>query len=128
MVTDRQVRRLMMELGRHTPLSTASMRAGMSENTARRYRTGPLPSQRKEPRRYRTRPDPLAGIWPEIEALLVHAPGLEATTIFDTLRGRPALPLADGQLRTLQRRIRRWRALQGPDREVMFPQIHSPGE
>ena len=101
-----------MELGRHTALSTAAMRAGMSENTARRYRTGLLPSQRTVPRRYRTHPDPFAAIWPEIEALLVQAPGLEATTIFDTL----------------QRRIRRWRALQRPEREVMFPQIHRPGE
>ncbi|MBK7418052.1 MAG: IS21 family transposase [Nitrospira sp.] len=118
----------MMELGTGTPLSTAAMRAGMSENTARRYRTGPLPSQRKAPRQYRTRPDPLAVVWPEIEALLVQAPGLEATTIFETLRGRPEGPLTDGQLRTLQRRIRRWRATHGPEREVMFPQIHRPGE
>jgi hypothetical protein len=104
------------------------MRAGMSENTARRYRTGPLPSQRKGPRQYRTRLDPFAAIWPEIEALLVEAPSLEATTIFETLRGRPDLLLADGQLRTLQRRIRRWRATHGPEREVMFPQHHRPGE
>ena len=128
MVTDRQVRRLMMELGTGTPLSTAAMRAGRSENTARRYRTGPLPSQRTMPREYRTRPDPFAAMWPEIEALLVQAPSLEATTIFETLRGRPDLPLADGQLRTLQRRIRRWRATHGPEREVLFPQIHRPGE
>jgi hypothetical protein len=32
-----------------------------------------------------------------------------------------------GQLRTLQRRVKRWRALQGPKREVMFPQVHEPG-
>ena len=117
-----------MELGTGTPLSTAAIRAGMSENTARRYRTGPLPSQRPVPRAYRTRPDPFAAIWPEIEALLVQAPGLEAVTIFETLRARPDLVLADGQLRTLQRRIRRWRATHGPEREVMFPQIHRPGE
>jgi hypothetical protein len=67
-------------------------------------------------------------LWPEIEALLVDAPTLEATTIFETLRGRPEVRLADGQLRTLQRRIRRWRATHGPDREVMFPQHHRPGE
>lgn len=78
-----------MELGTGTPRSTAAMRSGMSENTARRYRTGPLPSQRKQPRQYRTRPDPFAAIWSEIEALLVHAPGLEATTIFETLRDGP---------------------------------------
>lgn len=117
-----------MELGTGTPLSTAAMRAGMSENTARRYRTGPLPSQRKQPRQYRTRPDSFAALWPEIEALLVQAPGLEASTIFETLRGRPDRPLAEGQLRTLQRRIRRWRATHGPEREVLFPQIHRPGE
>jgi hypothetical protein len=117
-----------MELGTGTPLSTAAMRSGMSENTARRYRAGPLPSQRKAPRQYRTRPDPFAALWPEIEALLVQAPGLEGTTIFETLRGRPEGPLTDGQLRTLQRRIRRWRATHGPEREVMFPQLHRPGE
>ncbi len=117
-----------MELGTGTPLSTAAIRAGMSENTARRYRTGPLPSQRKPLRQYRTRPDPFAALWPEIEALLVAAPNLEATTIFETLKGRPDVSVTEGQLRTLQRRIRRWRALHGPDREVMFPQCHRPGE
>jgi hypothetical protein len=43
MVTDRQVRRLRMELGKGEPLLTAALRAGMSENTARRYRAGALP-------------------------------------------------------------------------------------
>jgi len=33
-----------------------------------------------------------------------------------------------GQLRTLQRQIRRWRAMHGPSREVMFPQDHQPGQ
>lgn len=117
-----------MELGAGLPLSTAALRAGMSENTARRYRTGGLPSQRQVPRQYRTRPDPFAAVWPEIEALLAQAPGLEARTIFETLRERPDVSWAEGQLRTLQRRIRRWRAAHGPEREVMFPQIHRPGE
>lgn len=117
-----------MELGTGTPLSIAGVRAGMSENTARRYRIGPLPSQRTVPRAYRTRRDPFAALWPEIETLLVHAPGLEAVTIFETLRGRSDLVLADGQLRTLQRRIQRWRVLHGPEREIMFPQVHRPGE
>ena len=117
-----------MELGTGTSLSNAAMRAGMSENTARRYRTGPLPSQRKAPRQYRTRPDPLAAIWPESATLLVQAPGLDATPIVDTLRGRPAVRLAEGQLRTVPRRIRRWRATHGPERAVMVPQIHRPGE
>jgi transposase len=128
MVTDRQVRRLRMELGKGEPLATAALRSGMSENTARRYRLGVLPRQSRQPREYRTRPDPFAAVWPEIEAMLEQAAGLEAVTIFEALRRRPELSFADGQLRTLQRKIRRWRASRGPEREVMFPQEHRAGE
>src|SRR5882672_9883192 len=116
MVTDRQARRLMKELGGGIGLSGAALRSSMSENTARRYRTGELPSQRKKPRTYRTRRDPFALVWPEIEALLESAPGLEAVTIFETLVQRPDTSFTEGQIRTLQRRIRRWRAKAGPDR------------
>jgi transposase len=128
MVTDRQVRRLRMELGKGEPLLVAAQRSGMTENTARRHRDGALPSQRRRRREYRTRPDPFAKVWAEIEAMLEHAPGLEAVTIFEALRGRPELSFSDGQLRTLQRRIRCWRASKGPEREVMFSQVHRPGE
>jgi len=129
MITDRQVRKLRMELGKGESLSSASLRSGMSENTARRHRAGGLPSQQKKsPRRYRTRPDPFAVVWPEIEAMLAQAPGLEAVTIFEALKGRSDLSFSDGQLRTLQRKIRRWRALNGPEREIFFAQEHRPGE
>jgi transposase len=117
-----------MELGKGESLSSAALRSGMSDNTARRYRVGGLPGQRKSPRQYRTRPDPFVAVWPEIEAMLEQAPGLEAVTIFEVLRGRTELSFSDGQLRTLQRRIRRWRASKGPEREVMFAQEHRPGE
>jgi transposase len=117
-----------MELGKGESLSSAALRSGMSDNTARRYRVGGLPGQRKSPRQYRTRPDPFVAVWPEIEAMLEQAPGLEAVTIFEVLRGRAELSFSEGQLRTLQRRIRRWRASKGPEREVMFAQEHRPGE
>jgi transposase len=117
-----------MELGKGESLSSAALRSGMSDNTARRYRVGGLPGQRKSPRQYRTRPDPFVAVWAEIEAMLEQAPGLEAVTIFEVLRGRAELSFSDGQLRTLQRRIRRWRASKGPEREVMFAQEHRPGE
>ena len=118
----------MKELGRGIPLSSAALRSAMSENTARRYRTGVPPSQRKQLRTYRTRPDPFAVVWPEVEALLKEAPGLEAVTIFETLGTRPDACFSEGQLRTLQRKIRRWRAMEGPEREVMFAQEHRPAE
>ena len=69
MVTYRQVRRLMMELGAGTPLSTAATRVWKSENTTRRYRKDPFPSQRTGHRAHRTHRTPLRPIWPEIEAL-----------------------------------------------------------
>src|SRR5574341_2694754 len=107
MVTDRQARRLMKDLGKGIPLSASALRSGMSETTARKYRAGAVPSQRRQPRSYRTRPDPFFEVWPAIEELLEAAPGLEAATIFETLVSRPDVCFAQGQLRTLQRKIRR---------------------
>ena len=127
MVVPRQVRSLMEFLGKGKPLYVAATRSGMTEKTARKYRgLGGIPG--RQPRTYRTRKDPFEAVWPEIEKLLAASPGLEGVTIFDTLRLREDVSFGDGQLRTLQRRIRRWRASRGPEKEVMFPQEHRPGE
>jgi hypothetical protein len=110
------------------PLSTLAVKAGMDVKTARKYmNSGSLPSQMKAARDWRTREDPFADIWPEVEAHLKEAPGLQALTIFQELQRRYPSQFQDGQLRTLQRRIRIWRGLYGPDQEVYFPQIHHPG-
>ena len=127
MVTGQQIRKLMKELGEGRALSAASARSGMSENTGRKYRReGGLAA--REPRRYRTRKDPFEAVWPEIEKLLEQAPGLEAQSVFEALRQRGDVSFGDGQVRTLQRRMKRWRARHGPEKEVMFPQEHRPGE
>ena len=128
--TDEQVRRLMrLSRERDLPLGALAAKAGMGEKTARKYlRCGKLPSRLKEPRDWRTREDPFATVWPEAEALLKEAPGLEALTLFEELERRYPGKFQEGQLRTLQRRVRVWRGLFGPDREVFFPQVHSPGQ
>ena len=59
--------------------------------------------------------------------MLRDAPGLEAVTLFEDLQRRRSGQFQDGQLRTLQRRIRAWRGLHGPEAEVFFPQVHHPG-
>jgi len=129
MTRDQQVRRLMSLLSKGLPLSTAATKAGMSEPTARKYRrSGRMPSELKKQHTWRTRPDPFAELWPEIEALLERDVGLQAKTVFEDLQRRYPDRLPPGQLRTLQRRFRDWRALHGPDREVFFPQAHAPGE
>jgi len=109
-------------------LERAALKSGMSENTARRYRNGATRKGSRPVRGYRTRADPLEGEWPEVEKMLEAAPGLEAKTILARLLERPETSLTEGHLRTLQRRIKHWRAVHGPQKEVMFPQEHRPGE
>jgi len=111
MVTDQQVRRL-----RHLDLlglsrGQSAAKAGMDEKTARKYRRlGKLPGEmRRMDREYRTRPDPFAEAWPELEAQLRLNPGLEAKTLFADLQRRFPGRFGDGQLRTFQRRVRQWR-------------------
>jgi hypothetical protein len=129
MTQDQQVRRLMSLLKNGIPLSTASAKAGMSEPTARKYRKeAKLPSELKRRHNWRTRPDPFRDVWPEVEAFLERDTGLEAKTVFEELQRRYQDRFSQGQLRTLQRRFRDWRAFHGPDKEVYFPQVYLPGE
>ena len=109
---------------------TAAALAGMSVRSARKWQSGPLPSETKQERQWRTRPDPFDEVWEdEIEPLLRGDPGskLKATTIIDWLAEQHPGRFSAAQLRTLQRRLQDWRALHGPDQEVYFPQVHPPG-
>jgi hypothetical protein len=62
----------------------------------------------------------------EVVPLLKDAPGLRPIAIFEELcRRHPEL--GAGTRRTLERHIRSWRVVNGPDREVIFRQEHPPG-
>ena len=102
----------------------------MSERSARKWQCGPLPSETKTERRWRTRPDPFDGVWEEEILPLLRgeaASRLRATTIIEWLEEKFPGRFSASQLRTLQRRLQDWRALNGPDQEVYFPQEHPPG-
>jgi transposase InsO family protein len=116
-----------MSLRQTETASVAAAKAGFSTATAYRIEQDPrLPSQRKAPR-HRRRPDPLAAVWDsEIVPLLKGMPGLRPVAIFDEMRRRHP-EIGAGIRRTLERRIRSWRALNGPDRDVIFRQEHPPG-
>ena len=107
----------------------AAMKAGMDRKTARRYlRSGQRPVEQRQPHTWRTRPDPLAEIWPEAERWLEVSPEVEAKALFEhlllTLPGK-----LDGRaLRTFQRRRTDWLRRHGPPKEVFFAQVHEPGE
>ena len=127
--TDAQVRKLMEEYSRHGKVEVAGLKAGMSRKTAAKYlREGKLPSDLAQPRNWRTRADPFEEVWAEIAKRLADAPELEAKTLFEDLLERDPERFCAGQLRTFQRRVKQWRAENGPDKRVFFPQQHRPGE
>jgi len=129
MVTDQQVRRLFKLVQTEKNFGMAAIKAGMDEKTARKYRRlGKLPSELETAHTWRTRKDPFEDVWHEIKSMLEINAGLEAKTIFAELQRRNPGQFADGQLRTLQRRIKVWRASEGPAKEVFFTQLHRPGE
>lgn len=61
------------------------------------------------PRDWRTRKDPFEEVWPEILLCLQHDPGATAKSLMARLQQDYPDRFPDGQLRTLQRRIREWR-------------------
>lgn len=129
MVTDQQVRRLMRLMKSKSTKAIAALKAGMDRKTARKYiRSGKLPSQIKKEHNWRTRQDPFEQAWGQIKELIEANHGLEARTIFEYLQREKPGEYQDGQLRTLQRRLRHWRSTEGPAKEVFFPQVHRPGE
>ena len=106
----------------------SAAKAGISQRSARRIdNAATLPSQ--NPRRYwRSRADPFADVWDtELVPLLKAAPKLKTITLLRKLQSEHPDRFGDGLLRTLQRHVRQWRALEGAPKEVFFPQLHAPG-
>lgn len=116
-----------MKLRLTDPVALAATRAGISRASAYRLQQqqGKPPTQPAA--RGRRRPDPLEGIFDEqVVPMLEAAPGVRAVAIFHELqRLHPQLP--PSVRRTLERRIHAWRALHGPERELIFRQVQQPG-
>jgi len=129
-ITEQQVRRLMEEMTKKSNKSFAAMKAGMDRRTAAKYlELGKLPSELPPIERvWRTRESPFEQHWPEVESWLGNAPELEAKFLFDHLCEKYPGAYQEGQVRTLQRHVRQWRAINGPDKEVFFSQEHYPGK
>ena len=101
----------------------------MHRKTARRYvAAGKVPSELRQVRDWRTLEDPFRSDWEDIAERLSQAPELEAKALFEDLEARFPERYEAGQLRTLQRRIKQWRAEHGPEKEFFLPQEHRPGE
>jgi hypothetical protein len=120
---------LMEEVAKHGKVGQAAAKAGMGRNTGSKYlRIEKLPSQAQQPHTWRTRADPFAEDWEDMKARLREAPELESKALFEDLLARKPQTYDEGQVRTFQRRVKQWRAQEGPPKEVFFSQQHRPGE
>ncbi len=120
-VTDHQMR-LFMQHRQTDTVAVAAAKASMSKATGHRIARAPrLPSTSKTPRG-RRRPDPLGEVFDAVVIpMLQAAPGLRPIAVFEeVVRRHPEL--GDGIRRTLERRIRAWRAVNGPEQDVIFRQ------
>lgn len=129
MVSDRQVRKLRRQMGKGCTVREGAAKADMDEKTARKYlRSEGLPSDVAVGHTWRTREDPFGEMWDVAKGFLEVNPGLEARSLFEHLQRQYPGRFSDGQLRTLQRRVKVWRGLEGPSQEVFFAQVYEPGE
>jgi hypothetical protein len=127
--TDAQVRIIMREREKGRTQEQAAASANLrSRKTAAKYeKLGKLPSELNQPRDYRTRPNPFEEDWPAMEAKLEDAPSLEAKALFEWLCEQHPGRYQEGQLRTFQRHVATWRAL-NQKQVAILEQVHRPGE
>jgi hypothetical protein len=140
------IRRLAMNMDRKMSVALVMLEQGqsiasiarklrMSEKTIGKYRKAEkLPSQmERPPRDYRTRQDPLAEYWQDVETLLDQDSGLKPVTILQWLKQKHNQDgdeprVTDSVRRTLERRVADWKLAHGVEQEVYFPQVHRPGD
>jgi len=105
----------------------SAAKAGISVRSGRRIEKQPSPV--KQPRYWKTRKDPFEAVWAsELVPLLEQEPSLTGLTLWEYLDECYPGRYPHAHLRTLQRRVKDWRAIQGPDKPVMFRQDVPPGQ
>lgn len=128
MINRRQINQLVLERNRRVSIKLSAIKAGVSRNTARKYLRQIDPSKQEKPGHdWRTRKDPLDGIWSAAQGMLESAPELQAKALLEHLSERSAGVVDEKVLRTFQRRVRQWRLEHGKEKEVFFSQEVRPG-
>ena len=128
MITDFQYRKLVKVFNCTGEVLMSSMKSGMDRKTGAKYiNGGKSPSECKRPHTWRTRPDPFVDVKDEIENLLNGADDLQALTIFQHLQQKHPGKFDDGQVRTLERRVKAWKMEHGKSKVLSIPQLHEPG-
>jgi hypothetical protein len=126
-ITGHQIRIFMQSKQQGSSQKVAAARASFSERSVYNVNKRILKPTHNQ-KRWKTRPDPFAPVWQiELVPLLEKSPKLEARTLLEELQKRYEGQYPDKLLRTLQRRVKQWKAVSGPEKEVIFRQNHPPG-
>ena len=129
MVNDKTYRRLLMSVKREKNIEIAATKCGICDKTARKYlKAGKPPSELKKQYVRTIKNNPFKYVWNESIEFLELNPGLEAKSLFEYLQKKYPGKYQDGQLRTYQRKIKEWKSIEGPSKQIFFPQIHYPGD
>jgi hypothetical protein len=121
--------RLFMKFIPHHLQHIAAAKAGFSERTARRMETNRHLVPQPIANRSRRGPDPFEGLWDSgIRPMLEALPGLLPVGLLEEMQRRHSDHDWNRLRRSLERRVRAWRAEHGADREVIFRQDHVPGQ
>jgi len=113
--------------GRTQQQAAAKANLASRKTVAKYEKSGRLPSEMHEVRTYRTHEDAFAEDWPTVEEMLEEAPSLEAKALFEWLCEEHPGRYRENQLRTFQRRVRRWRGLNS-EQVLILEQVREPGE
>ena len=121
-VTNQQVIRLKAMIQKYNQ-EVAAAKSGMSAKTARKYLSlNKTPSELKKERYWKTRSNIFESNWDKIESMLTQSPGLQAKTILAHLMSQEPDKFNNSHERTLQRLIRKWRANNGSNNNIIFNQ------
>jgi hypothetical protein len=126
MISKNQYRKLCKMINLGKTLKDAAAKAGIDPKTARKHLEADTQKQ-PEAHTWKTRKDVFEDVWLEVETMLSAQPRLEAKTILEYLIKKYPTVFQVKHLRTLQRRVKTWKALSGEAKEVYFAQVHTPG-
>jgi hypothetical protein len=126
-ITKQQIRIYMQSRKTRKTQKVAAAQAGFSERSAYNIQNRGF-IEAKANRSWKTRKDPFKSVWEsEVILMLEASPNLQPKTILEELQRRHSGEYPDALLRTLQRRVRKWKAIFGPEKEIIFRQNHPPG-
>ena len=104
----------------------SAAKSGISIRSGRRIERGAR-RQHKQ-RDWQTRADPLAAVWQShLVPLLEREADLTGLTLLEYLDDTFPGQYEQSVLRTLQRRVKHWRAVHGPEKDIIFRQTAEPG-